>query len=166
MVARVIRTSLSKMPFWLRGALMVQCSPPAPVTNPPPGLIIDHAFWMKKEGYKPSTIERRAKILKVISRKADLKDAEAGQDNNRRDGLVRRNQRTRMRRLRTSGPVTRIHVRKTKVRACREATVHSTGIRDRRTHHGNRTQDICSSTTIEGDRSPNRRSVDSQVDRY
>src|SRR5213080_5615300 len=32
---------------------------------------------MKKEEYKPSTIERRAKILKVISRKADLKDAEA-----------------------------------------------------------------------------------------
>ena len=32
---------------------------------------------MKKEGYKSSTIERRAKILKVICRKADLKDAEA-----------------------------------------------------------------------------------------
>src|SRR2546428_11005395 len=32
---------------------------------------------MKKEGYKPSTIERRAKILKVISRKAGLKDGEA-----------------------------------------------------------------------------------------
>jgi len=32
---------------------------------------------MKKEGYKPSTIQRRAKILKVISRRADLKDAEA-----------------------------------------------------------------------------------------
>jgi hypothetical protein len=28
---------------------------------------------MKKEGYKPSTIERRAKILKIISRHADLK---------------------------------------------------------------------------------------------
>ena len=40
-------------------------------------MIVEHAFWMKKEGYKPSTIERRAKILKVISRQADRKDAEA-----------------------------------------------------------------------------------------
>src|SRR2546425_6806258 len=32
---------------------------------------------MKKEGYKPSTIERRAKILKVIWRHTDLKAAEA-----------------------------------------------------------------------------------------
>jgi hypothetical protein len=32
---------------------------------------------MKKEGYKPSTIERRAKILKIISRHADLRDSEA-----------------------------------------------------------------------------------------
>jgi len=55
-------------------------SNPTPRTNtkpPAPGLVIEHAFWMKKEGYKPSTIERRAKILKVISRKAELKDAEA-----------------------------------------------------------------------------------------
>ena len=51
-----------------------------PRTNnkpPAPGLVIEHAFWMKKGGYKPSTIERRAKILKVISRQADLKDGEA-----------------------------------------------------------------------------------------
>ena len=55
-------------------------SNPTPRTNnkpPAPGLITEHAFWIKKEGYKPSTIERRARILKVISRKADLKDVEA-----------------------------------------------------------------------------------------
>jgi len=27
---------------------------------------MEHAFWMKKEGYKPSTIERRAKIESAL----------------------------------------------------------------------------------------------------
>ena len=41
------------------------------------GLVLEHAFWMKKEGYKESTIERRSRILRVIVQRADLSDPES-----------------------------------------------------------------------------------------
>ena len=38
---------------------------------------IEHGFWLKKEGYKPSTIERRVRILRTLAKYADLADPES-----------------------------------------------------------------------------------------
>src|SRR6266540_6234714 len=37
-------------------------------------IILQHGCWLKKEGYKESTIERRVRILKQLAKHADLKD--------------------------------------------------------------------------------------------
>jgi len=56
-------------------------SNPTPRTsNKPPASsswAIEHGFWLKKEGYKPSTIERRVRILRTLTKHADLADPEA-----------------------------------------------------------------------------------------
>jgi len=38
---------------------------------------IEHGFWLKKEGYKESTIERRVRILSTLAKHADLADPES-----------------------------------------------------------------------------------------
>jgi len=56
-------------------------SNPTPRTNTEPpahaAWAIEHGFWLKKEGYKPSTIERRVRILRTLSKRADLSDPDA-----------------------------------------------------------------------------------------
>ncbi len=56
-------------------------SNPTPRTiNKPPASVswaIEHGFWLKKEGYKESTIERRVRILSTLAKCADLADPEA-----------------------------------------------------------------------------------------
>jgi hypothetical protein len=42
------------------------------------GKIIEHAFWMQKEGYAEATITRRIRLLKTITNKgANLQDPES-----------------------------------------------------------------------------------------
>ena len=38
------------------------------------GRVLGHAFFLKKEGYRESTITSRVKALRSLSRKADLLD--------------------------------------------------------------------------------------------
>lgn len=54
-------------------------SHPRTITEPPASAAwaVEHGFWLKKEGYKPSTIERRVRILRTLARYADLADPEA-----------------------------------------------------------------------------------------
>ncbi len=53
--------------------------PPRTNSKPPASVswAIEHGFWLKKEGYKESTIERRVRILSVLARHSDLADSEA-----------------------------------------------------------------------------------------
>src|SRR5207245_8510733 len=52
-------------------------STPTPGSNRNTQSILDHAFHLKKEGYRKSTIISRLKALKGPSRKADLLNPEA-----------------------------------------------------------------------------------------
>ncbi|TMI54193.1 hypothetical protein E6H18_11150 [Candidatus Bathyarchaeota archaeon] len=52
-------------------------STPTPGSNGNTQSILDHAFHLKKEGYRKSTIISRLKALKGLSMKADLLNPEA-----------------------------------------------------------------------------------------
>ena len=56
-------------------------SNPTPRTNTKPPASsswpIEHGSWLKKEGYKESTIERRVRILRTLAKHADLADSES-----------------------------------------------------------------------------------------
>jgi len=51
--------------------------PPHQERYPLQGKVLEHAFWMKKEGYRESTIVSRAKLLAGLAKKADLLDPES-----------------------------------------------------------------------------------------
>ena len=53
--------------------------PPHHLQNPPLDSIIaakifEHALWMKREGYRPSTIRAAVKTLKAVGRRCDILD--------------------------------------------------------------------------------------------
>jgi len=52
---------------------------PRTISKPPASVswAIEHGFWLKKEGYKESTIERRVRILRTLAKHADLADSES-----------------------------------------------------------------------------------------
>jgi integrase len=39
--------------------------------------IIDYGFWMRKEGYSETTIERYVRLLKELAKRGDLRDSES-----------------------------------------------------------------------------------------
>ena len=57
---------------------LVRESHPRTNSKPPASLgwAIEHGFWLKKEGYKESTIERRVRILRTLAKYSDLADPE------------------------------------------------------------------------------------------
>jgi len=63
----VLNRSLNLTPRTIHGTPRLTADP----------IILQHGFWLKKEGYKESTIERRVRILKQLAKNADLKDSEA-----------------------------------------------------------------------------------------
>ena len=52
----------------------VQIPPPAPRQEPPP--ILEYAFYLRKNGYRDSTIERHVRLLKRLSKSSKLDSPE------------------------------------------------------------------------------------------
>ncbi|MGP8071421.1 MAG: hypothetical protein ACLP5V_16220 [Candidatus Bathyarchaeia archaeon] len=58
--------------------------------------IAEHAYWMKREGYRDSTIRAAVKALRAVGQRCNLLDAEAVKDyvarteygENRRDHIL------------------------------------------------------------------------------
>ena len=70
------RLESSNLEWEIKGFVKVG-STPTPGSNGTTQSILDHAFHLKKEGYRKSTIISRLKALKGLSRKADLLNPEA-----------------------------------------------------------------------------------------
>ena len=51
--------------------------PPHQERYPLQSKVLEHAFWLKKEGYRESTIVSRVKLLAGLAKKADLLDPES-----------------------------------------------------------------------------------------
>ena len=51
--------------------------PPHHERYPLQGKVLEHAFWLKKEGYRESTIVSRIKLLAGLAKKSDLLDPES-----------------------------------------------------------------------------------------
>ena len=45
-----------------------------------PWCLVEYGFYLKREGYRPSTIESNAKALKALARVCDLDDSESVKD--------------------------------------------------------------------------------------
>lgn len=58
------------------GKLVRESHPPHFSTNPPLTAILSHAFCMKKQGYKESTIRPSVRALKAIAKRTNLLDPE------------------------------------------------------------------------------------------
>src|SRR3989442_6762946 len=51
--------------------------PPHQERYPLQGKVLEHAFWLKKEGYRESTIVSRVKLLAGLAKKANLLEPES-----------------------------------------------------------------------------------------
>ena len=59
-----------------KGLRGFESHPPHFTVNPPLTAILSYAFWMKKQGYKESTIRPSVRALKAIAKRTDLLDPE------------------------------------------------------------------------------------------
>src|SRR6266705_4846307 len=83
--------------LWERGCVIpwrrpswVRIPPPAPTALSADAIqrILDHAFYLRKEGYRESTIVGRAKALRSLARKTDILNPEAVKETIARRGVT------------------------------------------------------------------------------